>query len=255
MTFTNKQIEKYIEGIYNGSITEYNLPVDLYEAIGNYFQKGLYKGFGMNLTEAVGKDLELLTQLRENTWMFSSAKTFQQTKDIAALLIDENGNRRTNKEFNDLGRAAYDNWNDNWGATEYITTVGQAQSASKWNEIEKNKKDLPMLRYSAVIDPNTSEICAPLDGIVAPVNSSIWNTISPLNHFRCRCVLLQEEESVLETSGNDKKVKEVEDNMQDVFKMNTGKDGYVFKKDHPYFSVEPKDKGFAKDNFGLEIPK
>jgi hypothetical protein len=173
MTFTNKQIEKYIEGIYNGSITEYNLPVDLYEAIGNYFQKGLYKGFGMNLTEAVGKDLELLTQLRENTWMFSSAKTFQQTKDIAALLIDENGNRRTNKEFNDLGRAAYDNWNDNWGATEYITTVGQAQSASKWNEIEKNKKDLPMLRYSAVIDKNTSEICAPLDGIVAPVNCSV----------------------------------------------------------------------------------
>lgn len=256
--YSDKLILQYINGIYDGSITEYDLPESLYGAIGRYFEKGLYKGFGMDLSEAVGKDLELLTELRENIWLFSAAKTYQETKDIAGLLFKEDGDLRTSKEFNDAGMEAFDKWNYVWGNTEYNTAVGQAQNAVKWNEIEKNKKVLPMLRYSAVIDGNTSDICLPLDGLVAPVDDPIWDSIAPENHFNCRCVLLQEEENESTVTPDDEKeerVKEVEGNMNDLFKMNSGKDGYVFKDDHPYFQVERKDKDFAKDNFGLKIPE
>jgi hypothetical protein len=37
--------------------------------------------------------------------------------------------------------------------------------------------------------------------------------------------------------------------------MNPGKDGYIFSPDHPYFDVAPKDREFAKENFGLPIPE
>ena len=122
------------------------------------------------------------------------------------------------------------------------------------NEIEKNKDTLPMLRYSAVMDPNTSEICAPLDGIVAPVDDEVWATIAPLNHFNCRCVLLQETSDVEKTDGNQEKVDEVTKDMQPLFKMNPGKDKVIFDDKHPYFQVEKKDRAFAADNFGLPIP-
>lgn len=248
--FTDKEIEELIEGIYSGEITEYELPVGLYEAIGKYLQKGLYHGFGMDLSEAGGRDYELLTELRENVWMFSAAKTFQEVKQIGSLLIKEDGDRRTQKEFKEAGRSEFELWNDTYGATEYNTAMGQAAMAANWNQIEENKKTLPMLRYSAVGD--ACEICAPLDGMVAPVDDPVWDTVSPLNHFNCLCVLLQEDESVEETGKE--AVKDVIEKMDDVFKMNPGKDGYVFSPDHPYFSVDKKDKGFAKENFGLDIP-
>jgi hypothetical protein len=44
-------------------------------------------------------------------------------------------------------------------------------------------------------------------------------------------------------------------NMSDVFKMNPGKDGYVFSPDHPYFTALPKaDVKLAQNNFNLKIP-
>lgn len=254
--FSDEYIQRLLLEIWEGTITPYDLPEYLYHAIAKSFQKGVYEGFGMTLAEAAGKDLELLTNLRENVYMFSSAKTFQQVKEIGSLMFDEDGTLRTAREFNKIGAQTFETWNKVWGNTEYHTAVGQAQMASKWNEIEANKKALPMLRYSAVMDKNTSDICRPLNGIVAPVGSKIWNTISPLNHFSCRCLLLQEDEFTEPTPDKerDKAVQEVEDKMQDVFKMNPGKDGYVFSPDHPYFQVEKKDKGWAKQNFGLPMP-
>lgn len=255
--YSDAALQKLINGIFDGSISEYDLPVSLYNAIARSFENAVYDGFGQTLADAVGKDYELLAELRENTWLFSAAKTFQQTKEMTGLLIDEDGNVRTAREFNKLGRETFEQWNNLWGTTEYNTAIGQAQSASKWNEIEKNAKVLPMLRYSAVLDKNTSDICKPLDGIVAPIGDKIWGRVAPLNHFRCRCVLLQEDGTVEPTPSEEKErtVKEVIGNMQPLFIMNPGKDGYVFSPDHPYFQVEAKDKAYARRNFDLPIPK
>ena len=85
----------------------------------------------------------------------------------------------------------------------------------KWQEIEKTKGILPYLRYSAIVDPNTSEICLPLDGVVAPVDDPIWDKILPLNHFNCRCVILQEFDAV-PTEGRAEIAEKVEGEMQDM---------------------------------------
>jgi len=247
MEFSEKDIDKLLDGIYSGKINSRNLSEELYTAIGDYLNKGVEEGFGAY------KDIELFNELKENTWMFSAAKTYQQTKDIAALMYDINGDLVGHKQFNVLGKKLFDTWNSVWGATEYNTAVGQASMASQWSEIQANKDILPMLRYSAIGD--ACEICRPLDGITAPVNSSIWNKVTPLNHFNCLCVLLQEDETVKETPGNKKAVAEVEKKMDDTFKMNAGKDGYVFSPKHPYFKVEKKDKALAKRNFGLPMPE
>lgn len=254
MNYSNSQIESLIRGIENGTINEWNLPKDYYSALVDYFKKGLFEGFGATLSTVSSKDLPLLEELVTNMYMFSGGKTFQIVKEISSLLVDENGNQRSSREFNKLGRETYDTWNDNWGRTEYNTAVGSGDMAVKWKDIEAQKDVMPYLEYDAVLDKNTSAICRPLDGIVALVNDPIWDRITPLNHFNCRCILKQRRDGEVTKDVNNT-VSKVVDNMNPIFVNNVGKTGEVFTKDHPYFDVAKEYKEHAKNNFGLPIPK
>lgn len=382
MTFTDNEIESLLQGIFDGSITEYAIPESLYFAIAEYLKKGVFEGFGSTLQTVSGNDLELLTSLTENIYMFSAAKSYTELKDMSSLLVQD-GKMASWNTFYQEAKHRFDIYNVDYAKTEYRTAVGQAQMAVQWNEIERTKDLIPYLRYSAIMDPNTSTICAPLDGIVAKVDDPIWDTIAPLNHFNCfvkgtkvmtmhspvdidlinkgdkvithlrrtrkvtnilvsdyddlvytfyiryndffictkdhpimtsngwkkasdittkdflisvmsglkeiikivpshhkgsvynltveddetycldsgygiivhncRCLLTQEYTGTV-TDDRDERANSVEGQMQDVFKHNSGKDGMIYPKDHPYFDVPAKDKDYAKRNFDMIIP-
>jgi SPP1 gp7 family putative phage head morphogenesis protein len=251
MKYTDSQITAMIKGIENGTITLDKLPVDYYMALTDYFSKGIFKGFGSTLESASTLDLPLLKELITNTYTFGAAKTFQQTKEISILLVNrDTGEVRTSREFNSLARQTYDNWNNNWGVTEYNTAIGQADMANKWNTIENQKDIMPYLRYSAIGD--ACVICRPLDGIIARVEDPIWNRIYPTNHFNCFCVVLQEDVmNVIQDHGF---IDDITDRMNPMFINNVGKTGQVFTKDHPYYEVAKEYKEYAKANFNLPIP-
>lgn len=257
LQYTDKQIKAMIKGIEDGSIDAYNLPEDYYNAFSNYLKRAVFEGFGETLETVSKLDLPMLEELLTNTYMFSAAKTFQQTQAISALLVDEDGNVRSSRDFNKLGRELYDTWNDNYGITEYNTAIAQADAAVKWQDIERNKDILPMLRYSAIGD--ACSICMPLDGLVAPVESKIWDKVAPTNHFNCKCVLLQEDETTEPTKEPtnivDPVVQKMKDKGQDIFINNVGKTGEIFTSDHPYFDVAKEYRELAKQNFNLPIPK
>lgn len=252
MKYSSAQISKLLDGIFDGSITEFDLPLDYYNAVADYLKSGLYKGFGMDMAQAIdvgGKYFELLTQLRENIYMFSAAKTYTEVQEISSLLVDDSGNVRTSAEFNKLGRETYDTWNNDYGKTEYNTAIGQAEMASKWINIEQNKEVLPLLQYSAIGD--ACDICAPLDGMIAKTDDPVWDSVAPVNHFNCLCTLLQLDEGEPTVNRADI-VAGVEDKMQPLFVNNAGKTGEIFNKEHPYFKDAPKELG--RDNFNLPIP-
>ena len=261
MKYTDKQIDDLIEDIYKGRVTQTELPEDLYFAIADNLEKGLYKGFGGDLTKFGGKDYELLNELRENVYMFSGAKTYQQVREMSGFLADS----ENFKQFKDKALGVYDTYNKNWLQAEYNTAIGQGMQAQQWSDIEKTKKDFPYLRYSAIVDSRTSDICEPINGVTLPVDDKFWNSYTPLNHFNCRCTLekLDKFEDVQTTPKEDidKLIKGTDENkglkdtVADAFKMNSGKDGYVFSPDHPYFEVAPKDRDLARENFNLPIPE
>jgi len=253
MNYTDNEIESLLKGIFNGAITAYEIPETLYFAIADYLKRGVYSGFGSNLSTVSSADLELLTSLRENIYMFSAAKSYTELKDMSSLLVQD-GKLASWQEFYKEAKHRFDIYNVDYAKTEYRTAVGQAQMAAQWNEIERTKDIIPFLKYSAIMDPNTSTICAPLDGIVAEVSDPIWNTIMPLNHFNCRCVVTQEYTGE-PTKDREQTALGVEGQMQDVFKHNSGKDGMIYPKSHPYFDVPAKDREYAKNNFNLPIPK
>ena len=255
MEYSDKQIEKLIKDVYNGKYSGRELPEDLYFAITDYLKKGVKKGYTTAKTEFSGSQLELLKELNENIYLFAGAKTYQSVRAMEGL-INEDGELRTFKDFKEVAREKYNLYNDTWAKAEYDTAIGQAQNAYAWSEFEEAKDVLPLLRYSAVIDENTSDICEPLDGITLPVDDPFWDTHMPLNHYNCRCLVEQlSEGDITPQESVDRRSATAREQMDDVFKSNPGKVREVFDKEHPYFTEIPKeDRGWAKENFGLPIP-
>jgi SPP1 gp7 family putative phage head morphogenesis protein len=251
MEYSNSQIEKLIKGIEDGSITELDLPLDYYQALTKYLEKAVLEGFGVGF-EAIATD-PFLQELVTNVYMFGAAKTYNGVKAMSADLVDENGKVRTYKEFYDKARETYDTYNLRYLPTEYNTAIAQADSASKWQRIEQEKDVLPILEYSAIGD--ACDICQPLDGMTAPVDDPIWDSVAPTNHFNCKCIVLQHDENKSLTESPEDIVGPVVEQMsakgQDIFINNVGKTGEIFTADHPYFDA-PAELG--QDNFGLPLP-
>jgi SPP1 gp7 family putative phage head morphogenesis protein len=257
MNYTDKQIEDLISGVYAGKITVENLPEDLYLAIGGHLEDAIREGWG-SLMENIPlgtPDVPLYNALRENVYIFSAAKTYQEIREMAEFIAESTS--YTN--FKVKAMATYGEYNTDWLKAEYNTAVGQAQQANQWKRIQDSKETFPTLRYSAVIDSKTSEICRPLDGVTLPVDDPFWNNYAPLNHFNCRCTFEKldkyESPTITRKDKIDELNKELGESVKPEFRMNSGKDGYIFDpKSHPYFKVAPKDKPLAKQNFNLPIP-
>lgn len=250
---TDKEIDEYLDGVRSGKYDpSSNLPLNVYDATAKHIMNGLVDGVGgIKFGE---KEPELMRQFQENVYMFSGAKTYQQVREMSDLLAST----QTYQEFRTEAMKVYETYNRDWLRAEYNTAYGQGTIANQWEKIESEKGIFPYLRYSAVMDANTSEICAGFNGITLPVNDGFWGTFSPLNHFNCRCILEQVDEfsnATLTTPlDKDAAMLNGKETVDEVFQMNPYYDGYVFSPEHPYFQVAPKDRGFAKDNFGLPIP-
>jgi SPP1 gp7 family putative phage head morphogenesis protein len=269
--FSPEEMEDLLKGIFNGTITEYELPEELYYATADYLKSGLYHGFGIDLdgltkliekeakTEWTASDLDLLQELRENVYMFSAAKEYQAVRDMTDAITDEKGNVRSFKEFKEIAEGVAHTHYDSWLEAEHDTAIGQAQNAVRWQQIQRDKAVLPYLGYSGVEDANECEICFPLNGLVLPVDDPFWDEFMPENHFRCRCTVQQlDEDSKADVAGQEEIEKitgGVRERMAPEFLMNPGKDKVVFNDKHPYFENVPKeDRDYAANNFDLPIP-
>lgn len=257
--FSDQAILTLIQGIFDGEITDQDLPENLYMAIAKVLKQGLYEGVKGSLNEfKLGSiDRELVEELRANIYMFSAAKTYQEVRDMTDALVDEEGNLQSFAAFKEAAAGIFTQYNETYLQAEYDTAIGQGAMGMQWNKIIDQKEVLPLLKYTATVDELVCDICGPLDGVVAKVDDPIWDEFYPENHFRCRCTVEQLEEDEAKPSTEAEKdmaTEQVRGQMSPVFLMNAGKDQYVFSPDHPYFNVAPKDVDFAKRNFDLPIP-
>lgn len=271
MTVLNKKKDlqvdkdKILYGIYAGQNTVEKLNKELYLTTADELKKAVYKGYQGTLSDFVfdSPDYETLKALRENIYMFSAAKTFQQTNEMSDALVGEDGKILSFSEFKEAAGEIFDTYNKDWLEAEYNTSIASARSAAKWNDIEKNKSTRPYLRYSAV-DEAACEICAPLDDITLPIDDPFWDDNVVPQHFNCECVIEQLDEDDLEEVGglsDEDEVKEAVDKSSEtknpLFDFNPGKDKVVFQDSgenkHPYFEVPEKYRELAANNFNLPI--
>ena len=256
--FTEADYDRIIHEIIVGIITVYSLDYATYSKTAKLLTQGVFKGYGKTITEVgVGStDYKMLFDLRQNVHIFSAAKTYQQTRAIEAKLLELNqalteGDRiKSFEEFRKDAKKILVDYNKNYLRTEYNSAILQSTSASRWVGFEENKHLYPNLTYHTVGDQRVRYSHAILDGITRPVGDKFWNKVNPQNDWGCRCMLLPSDSEV--------KVSEVDhinidDHVNPVFQFNPGKARRVFSPKHPYFDVAPKDKDWAKQNFGLPL--
>lgn len=247
--FSDEEAERIIYDIYNGTINLRNLPVPVYLKTARKLLDGVYEGFGKNVDNILMNtpDYKMFQALKENVYVFSGAKTYQQTREISSLLTD-NGAISSFSDFKKKALNVFNTYNENYLRAEYNSSIAQSRSASQWLEIEADKDILPFLKYRTAGDGRVRPEHAELDGITKLVGDSFWNLYYPPNGWNCRCGVIQlDEGEVTDTKGFKG------DSVPDIFRFNAGKERIVFSKKHPYFDIAPRDKEFAKQNFNLPL--
>ena len=270
--YTDAEISSLIEDIYSGAKSELDLPEDFYLTLAKYLTKGVEEGIGgaIDSVKWGEADAELAAALQENIYLFSAARTFQQTLEMSEALTDDAGVLRSFDEFKQAANEIYVKYNGGniddeirpgWIETEYNTAIQQASNAKQWNKIEKQKETLPYLRFVAVGDELECDICGELDGTCLPVDDPFWDANSPEAHFNCRCVLEQLDKEEGEDNESTQEEADAADEAASVpenFRYNPGKQQEVFSTEgeskHPYFSVPKEYSKFARDNFDLPLP-
>lgn len=179
--------------------------------------------------------------LKRNTWQFSIAKNYNDCIAISNALIDENGALRS---WNDFKKEAQKIAGDSvkYLKTEYNTIVGGAQMSRLWNDIQRDKAIFPLAQFVVVKDGRTSDICAPLDGVIVSVDDPMLAYYFPLNHFNCRTTVKRLRRGKI----TDKY--ELPD-IPEAFRNNVGKTGEIFTKDNAYIKNTPDNVLRLSDGF------
>ena len=266
---TAEQREDIFRDIWGGAITLFALPTVLFSDTWDELKKALFRGFGGNFADFTETStyFKILTRLNENINKFSAAKTFQNVKDTQNFILDTQGNLRSFTDFRKDAKKIFDQYNENWLRTEFETTVANAQSAVQWQDIQRDKKTLPLLKYQTAGGDRVRPLHAAWDGIVKPVDDPFWDTHNPPADFNCRCVAIQleeGEEKVTNLGDHLKKVKEESkgeitslENDSKIFNINPGKHKIIFpdkgKSQHTYFLVDDNFEILKRNNFNLPL--
>jgi SPP1 gp7 family putative phage head morphogenesis protein len=252
--FTDEEVDAYLYGIFTGRITIDALDTASYLKVSEKLTSGVYKGFGKNIVNVdyTTPDYKMLADLRENVYVFSAAKEYQQVRQMSALLSNENGVKPYN-EFKKDALAIHKDYNVNYLSAEYNSAIAQSRSASMWMDIENNKALYPNLTYVTVGDGRVRPAHAMLDGITRPVGDIFWKKFFPINDWNCRCSTIQTDSEILTDLST--RTKPTMKEVPEIFRFNAGIERIVFSEKHPYFRVEPKDIELAKRNFNLPLPR
>jgi SPP1 gp7 family putative phage head morphogenesis protein len=257
--FNDSDFDRIIHGIVIGNISTQFLDYNTFLRTARKLSEGVFKGFGVDINNTLygSPDYNMLFDLRNNVYVFSGAKTYQQTREIEDILKKLSSSLTTGDKINTFGefkKQAKDilvKYNENYLRTEYSSAISQSRAASQWMSMENDYELMPMLTYHTVGDGRVRPEHAILDGISRDLKDNFWNTYYPPNGWNCRCTIMQSDDAI-KTSL--KGFKPSEANVPDIFKFNSGKDRIVFSKEHPYFDVAQKDKKNAKNNWNLGTP-
>jgi SPP1 gp7 family putative phage head morphogenesis protein len=252
--FTDIEIDNYLYQLYKGNVSIDNLDLYSYNKVAEKLTDGVFKGFGKNISniDYDTPDYKMLSSLRENVYVFSGAKQYQQVRELSSLLTNDKGILSFN-EFKKVALPKFKDYNENYLRAEYNSAIAQSQSARNWMEIENSKDLYPQLEYQTAGDGRVRPQHTILDGIIRTVNDIFWNTNYPPNDWNCRCEVLQVSDVTNTLKKDLPKITEAE--VPEIFRFNSGKQKIVFSENHPYFNIAPKDKELALNNFNLPLPK
>ena len=180
--------------------------------------------------------------LRHSTDVFSAFKVHRAQNDMAARLLDSNGNLKPFKQWKEEVLPIADHQCHNWLQTEYNTAVLRARQAAAWQQFQAEKDVLPNLKWLPSTSPNPGADHRPFWNTILPVDHPFWDQHRPGDRWNCKCSLTSTDEpaTAVPSVPSEPSV----NNPQPGLKNNPGKSQAVFSDDHPYFPSDCKHCAF-----------
>lgn len=236
MQFSPEVLAKALKNIYKGFDIKKKIEENIFWETLRLFNEAAAKGF----SESEWDDTpdEFINQVRTNNKVWSAFRTHRMQNDLAAKLLDENGQlKKFDKWVEDI-KGMTNHYVGSWLRTEYNTAVIRAHQAADWKHFEQEADVFPNLRWM----PTTSPLQDPMHRqyweakLTLPINHPFWEDHHPGDRWNCKCTLKQTDEPV-----NDYVIKDFYPVApQAGLDNNPGVDGKLFNDTHPYFKSDCK---------------
>lgn len=180
------------------------------------------------------EEFNIFQGIKRNAAIFSAYKNQAVNAELYRELVDARGQKVALQAFLDKAAGVLKRHHKDYLQAELVTSMSAAQTAAKWQNIEARKHIYPNLKYQTANDERVRQSHKILDGAIYPVDDPFWDTHYPPNGWRCRCDVVQTDETTTPAAaGLD---------IPKGFKNNPGKTYKLFADDHPYYNVSPLNK-------------
>lgn len=233
INFSSEVLTQALRTIYDGMNVEDEIQRDAFEEMLRIFNEAADEG--VKASKKTPPRMEtFLDQLKYNNEVFSAFKVHRMQNDMAARLIDDNGQLKPFEKWKRDVEDIADHYCNRWLQTEYDTAVLRAHQATDWLQFEAEKDVYPNLRWMPTTSPNPDEYHKQYwrAKLTLPINHPFWKSHRPGDRWNCKCSLRQTDEpATTEAIADFKPVLS-----QAGLDNNPAQDGKLFSDSHPYYT-------------------
>lgn len=223
-------LETLLRRIYRREFdTASDIELSAWRAFWQCFNEAVDEGYGVRSYNE--DDYDFYRALRTNNGVFAAFRTHRLQNDVAAQLLDENG------ELKPFERFAYDvrtliapTHLDAWLRTEYATAVSRARQAADWKRFEANRDVLPNLRWLPSTSLHPGQDHQVFWNTVRPIDDPFWSAHRPGDRWNCKCSLEATDEPPTENLPEGT----ASDHPSAGLDNNPARDAKLFSDTHPY---------------------
>lgn len=221
----------------DGGLPEGTINKQVTAAFAKKLWNGVVEGYGKDIVsiDYDSPDYKMLESLQKNVWSFAGAKNYHQLRELGNALIGADDKLVSFSKFKELALAINNKYTVSHLKTEYNLAVAGGQMAGKWEQIKEQQDIFPYLKFDAVLDKQTTDLCRDLDGTTLPIDHPFWKRYYPPNHFNCRSTVRQVTGGPVTPESRIPAV-----DIPTMFQTNLGEAGLIFPETHPYFTGLPK---------------
>ena len=233
INFSSEVLSQALRAIYDGMNVEDEIQRDAFEEMLRIFNEAAVAGI-IASKKTPPRMETFLEQLKYNNEVFSAFKVHRMQNDMAARLVDENGQLKPFEKWKRDVEDIADHYCNRWLQTEYDTAVLRAHQATDWLQFEAEKDVYPNLRWMPTTSPNPDEYHKQYwrAKLTLPINHPFWKSHRPGDRWNCKCSLRQTDEPATTEAIADFKPVPPQPGLDN----NPAKDGKLFSDSHPYYT-------------------
>lgn len=171
-------------------------------------------------------------RLNESVDVFATFRVHNEADEIARMLTDEEGRRRSFRDWAERVQPYLNHQNRAWLQTEYSTAIRRAHDEAEWERFMEDADIYPNLEWMPSTSAQPGADHKIFWGTVLSKDDPFWSEHRPGDRWNCKCSLRQTDKEADKPGVRWKRGKG--DEPQAGLRTKPGS-GEIFSDDHPYF--------------------